>query len=276
MRFHVKHETRYRYSAPVAFAPHVLRLNPRLDGVRMVSRELIVQPEPVERIEVVDPFGNRVTRVTFDGLSSELSIDSRFELDTIGPFQARPDEQSVPPLPWQAPVAAELEPYRGHGHDESVLAFAEDIATTARWSADDFLVGLCATLHTTTERHIRLEGAAQSPAVTLTTRRGACRDITVLFLAACRSLGMAGRFVSGYQARAQTPDGQRHLHAWAEVFLPGLGWSGWDPTHGVRVTDGHVALCAAPEQTDTMPVEGAFYGPALMATLDCSVRIATA
>jgi transglutaminase-like putative cysteine protease len=65
------------------------------------------------------------------------------------------------------------------------------------------------------------------------------------------------------------------LHAWAEVFVPGAGWSAWDPTHGVPVTDGHVALCAAPDQADTMPVEGSYYGPARTATLDFSVRIAT-
>jgi transglutaminase-like putative cysteine protease len=125
------------------------------------------------------------------------------------------------------------------------------------------------------DRRVRVEGAAQSPVTTLTTRSGACRDLTVLFLAVCRSLGMASRFVSGYQAAAQTPDGQRHLHAWAEVFLPGHGWSGWDPMHGVKVADGHVALCAAPDQAETMPIEGGFYGPAQMATLDFSVRIAT-
>ena len=92
---------------------------------------------------------------------------------------------------------------------------------------------------------------------------------------ACRSLGIAARFDSGYQAQADTPDGRRHLHAWPEVFLPGLGWRGFDPTHGIAVTDGHVALCAAPDQADTMPVEGGFYGEGITATLDYRVEIAT-
>ena len=99
----------------------------------------------------------------------------------------------------------------------------------------------------------------------------------MLFLESCRQLGIAGRFVSGYQAQAETPDGQRHLHAWAEVFLPGAGWRGWDATHGVRVLDGHVALCAAPAQAATMPIEGGFLfqGAVVNSTLDHSVRIST-
>jgi len=139
-----------------------------------------------------------------------------------------------------------------------------------------FLDHLCGTLYGRTDRQIRHTGDAQSAAETLATRRGACRDLTVLFLAAVRTLGFAGRFCSGYQAAAQTPDGQRYLHAWPEVFLPGIGWRGWDPTHGVVVGEGHVALCAAPEQAATMPVAGGYYfGDSITATLDFEVRIAT-
>ena len=91
-------------------------------------------------------------------------------------------------------------------------------------------------------------------------------------MATSRSLGVAARFVSGYQAQADTPDGQRHLHAW---LLFGLGWCGFDPTHGIAVTDGHVALCAAPNQADTMPVEGGFYANGVPSTLEYHVQIAT-
>jgi transglutaminase-like putative cysteine protease len=99
--------------------------------------------------------------------------------------------------------------------------------------------------------------------------------LTALFMAACHSLGIAARFVSGYQAHADTPDGQRHLHAWPEVFLPGLGWRGFDPTHGLAVTDGHVALCAAPNQAATMPVDGGFYASGVTSTLEYKARIET-
>ena len=108
-------------------------------------------------------------------------------------------------------------------------------------------------------------------------QEGACRDVTVLFLESARALGLPGRFVSGYQARPAVEDGRRHLHAWAEVFLPGSGWRGWDVTHGTRVTDGHVALSAAPTQAGTMPIEGgfSFVGRGVASTLGYSVVIDT-
>ena len=137
-----------------------------------------------------------------------------------------------------------------------------------------FLEHLSQTLFSRFERRIRVEGVAQAPARTLAARSGACRDPTVLFMATCRRLRIATRFVCGYQARADTSDGQRHLHAWPEVFVPGLGWRGYDPTHGVPVTDGHVALSAAADQADTMPVEGSFFGSDVTSTLEYRVQIA--
>ena len=121
-----------------------------------------------------------------------------------------------------------------------------------------FLDRLNETLFTQIGHDIRPEGPARPPEETLKLGHGACRDVTNLFLAACRSLGVPARFVSGYQAHADTPDGRRHLHAWPEAFVAGLGWRAYDPTHGLTVSDGHVALAAAPDQAGTMPVEGRF------------------
>ncbi len=183
----------------------------------------------------------------------------------------------MPPLPWPCSASDATADYLPPGdQDETVSAFAAGLASESGWEALAFLERLNRTLFTRTNRHIRAGGAAQAPAHTLASGSGACRDLTVLFMSACRSLGIAARFVSGYQAHADTPDGRRHLHAWAEVFLPGLGWQGFDPMHGLPVTDGHVALCAAPDQAATMPVEGGFYGDGVTSTLDYEVRIATA
>ncbi len=274
MRFSVYHETHYRYSAPVTLAGHVLRFTPRPENAALLTHSLIVDPVPSVREDLTDRYGNRITRLEFEGLSGHLRIESRFDLEmAVVPALACP---SLPPLPWPSGGSNAMADYLPpEDAGESVRAFAAGLASESEWQVQDFLERLNRTLFTRTDRHIRPEGSAQTPAYTLAMGRGACRDLTVLFMAACRGLGVPARFVSGYQAHADTPDGRRHLHSWAEVFLPGLGWRGYDPMHGLPVTDGHVALCAAPDQAATMPVEGGYYGDGVTSTLAYDVRITT-
>ena len=274
MFFRVQHESLYRYDVPVQLGPHTLRLTPRSGAVRLISREIVVEPRPVEQIDSNDVLGNPITLLTFAGSTQTLRIVSRFELDTRKPPELLPLYERLPlSRPRDTELAACLE---GSIHP-SVEEFARDLAADTRGEPVAFLDRLTRTLHERIERHVRPSGNARAAHETLQLGSGACRDLTVLFLAACRSQGLASRFVSGYQAQAQTPDGQHHLHAWAEVFLPGVGFRGWDPMHGVRVTGGHLALCAAPEQAATMPIEGGFFfqGSTVNSTLDHSVRITT-
>ena len=274
MIFTVLHETLYRYSVPVGLAQHVLRLEPRPGDCRLIARELLIEPLPNLRSIETDAAGNQLVRVDFSGMATALSVVSRFTVETFAPppLPIGP----LPGLPWtpwaDAALAACLHEPQA---DAGVADFAWGIAGRAGWEPIAFLDTLCHALHQRTDRHIRVDGDAQSPAHTLATARGACRDVTVLFMAACRSLNIPARFVSGYQAQAETSEGLRFLHAWPEVHLPGIGWRGWDPTHGSRVGDDHVALCAAPSQAATMPVEGGFYANGVTATLDCRVEIAT-
>ena len=274
MRFSVRHDTLYRYSAPVGLAPHLLRLTPRAERVRMLASELTVEPLPTARRETVDRFGNRIIEVSFDGPSELLRVESCFDLEISAPAPLR--DSGLPRLPWSCrPQDVAADYWREERQDPAVQNFAETLAAESGWAAVPFFEHLSQTLFRRFHRNIRIEGAAQPPARTLASGRGACRDLTVLFMAACRSLGIAARFVSGYQAHAETANGDRHLHAWPEVLLPDAGWRGFDPTHGTAVTDGHVALCAAPDQAATMPIEGGFYGDGVTATLDYRVRIAT-
>jgi transglutaminase-like putative cysteine protease len=274
MRFSVRHQTRYRYSAPVRLAEHVLRLDPRPDAGRLLTRTLSIEPAPIEREETLDPFGNLVTLVAFDGLSDRFLIDSRFALEVSD--AAAPRNATPSPLPWPVEAAGPNAAYRGAGEiDATVRDFAAELASASGGDALAFLDRLNEALFVRIRHDIRDDGTARPAEATLALGHGACRDVTNLFLAACRSLGAPARFVSGYQARAETPDGRRHLHAWPEAFVAGLGWRAYDPTHGVRVTDGHVGLCAAPEQAATMPVEGEFYGGAVTSTLNYQIAIAT-
>ena len=272
-RWAIRHETSYRYSTSVAFAPHVLRLSPRPEGVRTLARNLHVSPTPIEVLDFSDAFGNTCTRLTFGpNPADQLVIESRVEVQTF----ARPLPNyglGLPPLPWASPGFDSLSTFRQPDGSAEVAALAQRLLFEVGGAPLAFFDRLCTTLYSTLDRQIRVEGAAQTPAQTLALGGGACRDLTVLFLAVCRSLGVAGRFVSGYQGQEASPDGKRHLHAWPEVFVPELGWLGWDPTHGVAAGPGHVALCAAPEQAATMPIEGGFYfnGPTVTSTLGYSI-----
>lgn len=272
-RWAIRHLSTYRYTVPVAFATHLLRLTPRLDAARILSRSLQIAPTPLRIDDFTDQYGNTCTRLEFGSeQASELRVESRVELERLPPLQPA-WLPSLTPLPWLLPLGDAMWSFRTHDFDPGVAALAGRLIAETAGAPLAFLEQLNRTLYTTIDRQLRLDGAAQTPAVTLATLRGACRDLTVLFLAACRSVGMAGRFVSGYQGQEQTPDGRRHLHAWPEVFVPELGWVGWDPTHGIPVGAGHVALCAAPSQAETMPIEGGFFfnGSDVTSTLDYDI-----
>jgi transglutaminase-like putative cysteine protease len=258
----------------VRFAPHHLRLNPSTEAARGLTASLTIDPQPAARWDATDQFGNRVTHVNFENASDVLRIESSLELDVAAASPLR--DPGLARLPWRPNANDGLAGYRGKaGPQVEVEHFVEALATESHWAPLSFLEVLNHTLFNCFDRRIRIEGAASSPAQTLATGRGACRDLAVLFMAACHNLGIAARFVSGYQAQAESVDGGRHLHAWAEVFLPGLGWRGFDPTHGNIVSDGHVALCAAPEQSAAMPVEGGFSCEGVTSTLDYQVQIAS-
>ncbi|MFM7576061.1 MAG: transglutaminase-like domain-containing protein, partial [Microcystaceae cyanobacterium] len=118
--------------------------------------------------------------------------------------------------------------------------------------------------------------------ITWRNKRGSCRDLTILFMEVCRTMGLAARFVSGYQEGDQATE-DWELHAWAEVYLPGGGWRGYDPTHGLAVSDRHIALVASPNPQDCAPVTGEMMpvrslretGNPLKSTMSTMVKVTT-
>lgn len=280
MLFKVEHLTSYRYSEPVALGPQTLRLRPRPrpDGrTRELGFALLVEPAPALRLETLDAEGNRVTRLWFEGETRRLEIVSRFTVETEPPG-APPllidTRYAGLPLDYPPGETTVLAPYRTQGEDSAELrALTEDLAQRAGQDPLTFLALLNDHLFRRIEREIREEGAPQTPADTLSRGRGACRDQTLLFLAIARARGFAGRFVSGYQDRSALDTPERHLHAWPEVYLPGLGWQGFDPTRGIPTGGAHVAVAAARDPAGAMPVEGSYFGTA-RSDLSFEVRIA--
>jgi len=268
MRFEIAHSTRYSYSLPVGLGPQTVRLRPRPDGgLRELDWALQVDPQPHLRSDQLDAEGNLVTRLWFTGETRHLTIVARILAETsrLNPFDFIPDlGTNRLPMVYAAPVAAALAPYlTKDAPDATVRALAAQLQGVSDGSPASFLMELNRWIFREIEREIRDQGSPQSPARTLRLRRGACRDQTVLFAAVARAAGLAARFVSGYQDKSAMDTERRYLHAWPEVYLPGGGWRGFDPTRGIAVADGHVPVAASANPAGAAPVEGSYLGAAL-------------
>ena len=269
MRYKIEHATEYQYSQAIRLRPHVLLLRPRSDGAQHLEKfEIQIDPSPEQQTYFLDINGNVCLKVSFSTELSALKIITTSEVTTRreNPFDYLSEPWALSfPIDYPSGLAAQLAPYLtvpfGQGLDSAsmpaVLKMAQSVVQKAEGSIGQFLTQLAKTIHTTCDYQQRLEGPALAPAVTLEKREGTCRDFAVLFVAVCRAVGIAARFVSGYQEGDL--DGPHDLHAWAEAYVPGGGWRGFDPTLGLAVGDRHIALAAAIDPRQAGPVLGELY-----------------
>ena len=277
MNLAVTHKTTYQYQSLVSLRPHIFRLRPRCDGAsRLVDFELLIEPKPVLLSHCLDAEGNSVAHAWFEGATTRLEITSKFEIETLrsNPFDYLLDRAAQTfPFAYPQDINQHLAGYCArNGSDGAVMEFAGEIADASGWRTLEFLTTLNARIHSTCATIIRAKGGPQSAEVTLQQRRGSCRDLAVLFIEACRVFGIAARFVSGYQKWGKDP-ASRCMHAWPEVFLPGGGWRGYDPTHALAVSDLHVAVAACREPYGAAPISGAFCGTGVSSTMEACVEI---
>jgi transglutaminase-like putative cysteine protease len=275
MQFTVSHTTRYRYAQPVWLEPHILRLRPRCDGTQaLLDFRTRVQPRPVGWSECLDLDGNATAQAWFDGLTESLTVATTCTVETrrTNPFDFLLAPGAVT-VPVQATAELEYAVYRHRPNaDETVTAFARALSHEANGQTPAFLTTLARRIAERCRPTIRLEGDPQSPGLTLRDGTGACRDLAVLFIDACRAVGLGARFVSGYYGGPVDGD-RRYLHAWAEVYLPGAGWRGFDPLQGVAVSDLHIAVAASAQPSGAAPVSGTLRGTNPVATLDVDLHI---
>jgi transglutaminase-like putative cysteine protease len=270
MQFSIEHSTTYTYSQPVVLEPHILRLTPRSDGQqRLQSLELQILPKPLGQSAVSDFEGNRAVKVWFaPQRESGLVVTVRSQVETLctNPFNylLEPWAQQLP-LNYPASVLNQIQPYLvgppwRSAVDAEVAALAQEVSQGVNGNVSQFLTVLNQRICDSCDYIFRELGAPFPAGHTWKHRRGSCRDLTVLFMEACRSVGLAARFVSGYQCLTdEPPEDGFALHAWAEVYLPGAGWRGFDPTQRAgAVADRYITLVASVYPGDTTPVVGAF------------------
>ena len=222
---------------------------------------LAVQPEPQGRSDFVDLDGNNLIKLWFDQPTEELSIQilAKVETSCTNPFNYLLEPWAISlPFDYPSSLLRQLEPYlksSGFVSDGAASALAQDILVATQGNTLDFLFTLNQRIYQECEYVTRESGAAFPPGITWRNKQGSCRDYTVLFMEVCRAMGIAARFVSGYQ-EGDPEQQSRDLHAWVEVYLPGAGWRGYDPTLGLIVSDRHIPLAASAIPAYAAPVEG--------------------
>ncbi|CDF86548.1 transglutaminase domain-containing protein [Pseudomonas knackmussii B13] len=274
MSIHValQHVTHYRYDRAVNLGPQLVRLRPAPHSrTRILGYSLKVVPGKHFINWQQDPQGNYLARLVFPEKTEELrvEVDLVAEMAVFNPFDffLEPYAEQFP-FSYGADEQRELAPYLSR--QPASPLFAEYLAGIPREprATVDYLVDLNQRLARDVRYLIRMEPGVQTPEETLKLASGSCRDSAWLLVQLARHLGLAARFVSGYliqltadQKSLDGPSGTEvdftDLHAWAEVYLPGAGWIGLDPTSGLFAGEGHIPLACSPEPSSAAPISGA-------------------
>jgi transglutaminase-like putative cysteine protease len=265
-RLRIQHLTKYLFSTPVTLNPHRLLIRPRAGhDVRIESSRLDITPAYNIKWQR-DVFDNSLAVVSFLTRSNELVIASEVVIQHYehAPFDFLVEAYALH-YPFQYAVCeqfdlASFQQLKFFNDQRMVNDWLQQLNLFGRQTFD-LLMTLNLAIHNQLRYQVREEAGVQSPAQTLAQGSGSCRDYATLFIEACRCLGLASRFVSGYLHASATEIGNASTHAWAEIYLPGAGWKGFDPTSGEVTGSRHIAVAVARDPETVPPVSGSFIGP---------------
>lgn len=266
-RLQIKHQTVYEYSNVVEFLPHKLLLRPR-EGhdIRIESSRLEITPSHKVKWHR-DVNNNSVAVVNFFEPDSRVVFLSEV---VIGHYEESPLDFLIEPsavdfpFHYDATEGTDLMPYQ-------MSVFPQDARKLRNWISQFWRLGQKLQTYVLLDRinkaiaeqieyRVREEPGVQSPETTLTKKTGSCRDMATLFIEACREIGLAARFVSGYLHAPVSEAGHGATHAWSEIYLPGAGWKGFDSTSGEVVGGKHIAVAVSRHPEAVPPIAGAFLG----------------
>ncbi len=275
-RFRIFHETEYLYTNTVNLGPHRLLVRPRDDhDVRIESSRLSITPSALVSWHR-DELDNSVALATFDAPTTRLVITSEVVVTHY-----LSDRQDLPMNDAARQFPISYTPREQLALNVCLACAAQD-DDVRRWvdglvaghtETLPFLRNLLNEIHEHCAYETRREEGVQEPGQTLREARGSCRDYAWLFIVACRQAGLAARFVSGYAHSTELTETEGTTHAWAEVYLPGAGWAGFDPTCNLLTEQDHIPVFVALTPEGISPVSGYFTG-AIGETPTMTVRVA--
>ncbi|KIN74863.1 transglutaminase family protein [Sulfitobacter guttiformis] len=267
----IYHLTHYKYDRPVTLGPQLIRLRPAPHSrTRVISHSLTVSPAAHFVNHQQDPYGNWQARLVFPEPVREfkIEVDLVADMSVYNPFDFFVEDSAKEfPLTYDADIAPDLSIYmRTEPVGLLLQAFLGSVSRSPMVTID-FLVMLNSRLASEINYEIRMEAGVQPAETTLGRAAGSCRDTSWLLVQVLRNLGLAARFVSGYLIQlkpdliaidgpAGTDKDFTDLHAWVEVYLPGAGWVGLDPTSGLLAGESHIPLAATPHYRHAAPISG--------------------
>ena len=284
--FRIRHRTRYSYDGPVTFGPHRLMIRPR-DGhdMRILESSLVLSPAAEVRW-VFDTFGNSVALLTFGDPADELVIESELKVRRYGVDEPLPRiarHAGGYPVQYDADDLIDLAPFLASQFAEdrpAIDAWIRSILPELPAESTDVLDRLAAAIHYGFGYGRREERGVQSPGATILLGRGTCRDFAVLFMEAARLLGFAARFVTGYLYDPGADgcgegalSGGGSTHAWADAFIPGVGWIEFDPTNRIVAGRNLLRVAVTRTQTQALPVSGVFGGGGAFRNMQVEVSV---
>jgi transglutaminase-like putative cysteine protease len=267
VKFKVTHTTEYLFSSDVFLEPHYLRLRPRETPHSYTSSfSLDITPQPEGLSYQFDEKGNLVHFCWFEGMTRRLFIQTTSTVisEEFNPldFLLYPSDVFTVPFNYTDEQRSSLATSLAFDPISApLLTYGEAILEASNFDTVTFLTNLTRQIHDDFIVDYRQFGEPYEPDTTYQLKTGSCRDLTWMQINLLRKMGIAARFVSGYfYFPSETPVFE--LHAWLEVFLPGAGWVGLDPSHGIAVSHGHIPIISSANFEQAMPVTGTIRGEA--------------
>ena len=267
MKIKYIHNLEYSYEESVQLGEHRLCIKPRSQGFqKLINFDLNISPKPKILYPLLAASGQEINRITFEGYANSLSIKAVSEVETL----KHPDifdgvKERDLTLPFcrsiiNRDLQGALEGWMPNGqHDPSAVELAQEALAGSNNNALSFTFQLIEIIQDRVKYTKRHSGPAWPASRTLRERVGSCRDLAMLMVEACRSVGIPSRFVSGYHFEDPLPN-ELDLHAWAELYIPGAGWRGFDPSGKGLIDERYLTLVSSSKSNLTAVITGNFKG----------------